>query len=130
MPLFSRGQMLALAGALVAFALASAPAAHADELVTRLGPVGPHEPILATIGSKRIIAFYLPANGRCAVHAVIWEEPSADAARIRISLSPGQIVHIDSVENQSLNLQCGSNADTLAAVGSSEFVAYGTARED
>jgi hypothetical protein len=47
------------------------------------------------------------------------------AARVRISLKPGQIVHIDNAENESLNLQCGDNAATLAVVGTSEFIAAG-----
>lgn len=36
------------------------------------------------------------------------------AARVRISLDPGQIVHIDSAENEGLNLKCGDKATTLA----------------
>ena len=46
----------AAAGAL-ALSVASIPA-RADELAQNLGPVGPNEPILTTVGSKRVIAFY------------------------------------------------------------------------
>ena len=46
----------AAAGAL-ALTVASA-SASADELAQNLGPVGPNEPILTRVGSKRVIAFY------------------------------------------------------------------------
>ncbi len=41
------------------------------------------------------------------------------AARVRISLEPSQIVHIDSAHNESfksLNLQCGKSAEGLTIV--------------
>jgi hypothetical protein len=60
---------LAAAGA-VALSMANIPA-RADEFAQNLGPVGPNEPILTTVGSKRIIAFYELDKGRCAVNAVI-----------------------------------------------------------
>ena len=85
----------------------------ADELAQNLGPVGPQEAILTEVGSERIIAFYEPDNGRCAVHAVVFDKTDAHtgmttAARVRVSLEPSQIVRIDSAHNESvksLNLQ-------------------------
>jgi hypothetical protein len=75
-------------------------------------PVGAHEPILTTFGNKRVIAFYEADNGRCAVNAVVYDKTDADtgmttAGRVRVSLNPRQIVHIDSTDNKSINLQCG-----------------------
>jgi hypothetical protein len=104
------------------------PPTRADELAQNLGPVGPHEPILTTVGRQRVIAFYQPGNAHCAFNAVVWDNtnPNAvSAARVRINLKPGQIVHIDNTENKSLNLQCGSNAKTLSAVDDDELVAFG-----
>ena len=92
---------------------------RADELAQSLGPVGPHHPILTTVGSQRVIAFYEPDNGQCAVNAVLWDHTNphaVSAARVRISLEPSQIVHIDSAHNESLNLQCGKNAETLTII--------------
>jgi len=60
----------AAAGALV-FTAVSVPA-RAEELLTHLGPVGPNEPILTAVGSKRVIAFYEPNSGHCAVNAVVF----------------------------------------------------------
>ena len=98
----------AAAGAL-ALSVACTPA-RADEMTQNLGPVGPHEPILITVGTKRVIAFYVPGNGECYVDAVIWDTYDADAraaVRLRVNLSPGQIALIESAENRSLALKCG-----------------------
>jgi hypothetical protein len=114
---------IAAVGALAALTSLSVPAVADD--VTNLGPVGPHQPILASVGSERVIAFYLPGSNQCAVHAVIWKtnDPEASPARIRISLEPGQIMHIDSVDGDSLNLRCESNAESLALVDTNKAVA-------
>ena len=119
---------LAAVGAISALIAVSLPA-HADELTQNLGPVGPHEPILTTVGNKRVIAFFEPDSGNCAFHAVIWNttDVNADsAARFRADLNPRQMVRIDTAENESLNLQCGDNAESLAIVDT-KFVAAGAA---
>ena len=46
------------------------------------------------------------------------------AARIRVSLDPRQIVHIDSTDNKSINLQCGDRAEMLGLVDNGELVAF------
>ena len=125
----SRFMGFAAAGAL-ALSLASLPA-HSDELAQNLGPVGPNEPILTTVGSKRVIAFYVPGNGHCGINVVVWDRSDAtgdSAARVRVSLSPRQMVHIDSAENKSINLQCGESAETLALVDTSKMIAAGAAQ--
>src|SRR5262245_4906730 len=117
----------AAASAIVALTAVSTPA-RADELIQQLEPVGPHEPILATFGNKRAIAFYEPDNGRCAVSAVIYDKTDADtgmttAARVRVSLNPREVVHIDSADNESvksLNLQCGKDAEMLTSQSPSQ----------
>ncbi|MGB6922317.1 MAG: hypothetical protein WBE08_02510, partial [Methyloceanibacter sp.] len=81
---------LAAGGAIVALTAAN----HiAPEMIQNLGPVGPNEPILTTVGSKQVIAFYVPGSGTCAIQAVVWDRNDADAAsaaRVRVSLNPGQ----------------------------------------
>src|SRR6476469_9824140 len=109
------------------------PPTRADELAQNLGPVGPHEPILTEVGSERVIAFYEPDDGRCAVHAVVFDKTDAytgmtTAARVRVSLNPRETVHIDSADNESvksLNLQCGENAEKLAIIDLDSAVASG-----
>ena len=131
--MLSRIQLLkfAAAGGVVACTLGSP--ALADELVQNLGPVGPHEAILTEVGSQRVIAFYEPDNRRCAVNAVVYNKTDAytgmtTAARVRVSLNPLDMVHIDSTENESLkslNLQCGKNAEKLTIINTDSLVATG-----
>jgi hypothetical protein len=118
-----------IAAAAVLVASVSVCSAGAGDQPEVLGPVGPHEPILTTVGSKRVIAFFLPGGGHCALNAVMWDnsnaDPGASPARVRVSLEPGQIVHIDTVEQKSLNLQCGENAEKLAIIDTDAAVASG-----
>jgi hypothetical protein len=121
----SRVLSWAAVGALVALSAASTPA-RADEMVQNLGPVGPNEPIITTVGSKRVIAFYVPGNGMCQVQVVTWNGDDTDAktaAGFKVNLDPRQATSIDSTENKSLTLQCGDFADTLAAVDPDHQVA-------
>ena len=114
-------------GSLVVLSTLGTPT-RADELGQSLGPVGPHDPILTTVGSQRVIAFYEPGNDHCALHAVVWDNTNphaVSAARVRISLEPGQIVHIDSAANESLNLQCGKNAEALTIIDTDGSVVDG-----
>jgi len=127
----TRNLSLAVAGALIALT-AVGPPARADELTQNLGPVGPHEPILTTVGNKRVIAFYEPDNDHCALNAVVYDKTDADtgtttAARFRVSLNPREVVHIDSTDNESLDLQCGYNAESLAIVDT-KFIAARAAK--
>jgi len=118
---------LATAGAL---ALASIPA-NANELTEHLGPVGPNEPILTTVGSKRVIAFYEADDGHCGVHIVVWDRADVSggsAARVRVALDPRQVVHIETSENKSLNLQCGQSANKLAIVDKNSKFTAGVAQ--
>jgi hypothetical protein len=120
-PLSRNFLKFAAAGALLA--LTAATPALADELTQNLGPVGPHEPMITTVGSKNVIAFYVPGNGDCNVQVVIWNSNDADAATaagMRVSLNPGQTASIDSAENKSLTLKCGDYAEKLSAVDTNE----------
>ena len=114
-------------GVVLAVTTASIPT-RADELVENLGPVGPHDPILTTVGSKRVIAFYEPNSGHCAFRAVVWNttDVNADSASgFQADINPRQMVRIDTAENQSLKLQC-DNAESLSIVDMN-FVAAGAA---
>ena len=132
-------RLIGLATATALFALPMSTLA--DEQVNQLGPAGPNEPILTGVGAKRVIAFYSKDSGNCAVHVVAWDNPAADspmakfgpdpariAVRVRVSLTPGQIAHIDTVDNETINLQCGDKARNIALVDSSKHVAFGTSK--
>ena len=116
---------LAAAGAIVALTATSTPA-RADDMVQNLGPVGPNEPILATFGKKRAVASFTSGSGACALQAVVWNANDIDAtsaSQFRVSLNPGQTTQIDGSANETLTLQCGDFAQTLAVVGNDLQVA-------
>jgi hypothetical protein len=124
---FSRSKFLAAIcalGALAGFSLS----AYADEYATNLGPVGPNEPILANIGGQRVIAFFIPERGSCAVNTIMWKDAGADApytsSRVRLTLRPGEMVRFDDAR-LSMNLLCGADASTLAAVAPAELILTG-----
>jgi hypothetical protein len=110
----------------LSLSLASVEAA-ADDFVQHLGPVGPHEPILTEVGNKRVLAFYEPDGGRCAVHAVVWEKTDVEtgktsASRVRVRLNPRDVVHIDSDNQKTINLQCGDHAESLALTNGGNLI--------
>jgi hypothetical protein len=123
----SRSRFLAAAFVLVAFAGFNV-SAYADEYATNLGPVGPNEPILANIGGQRVIAFYTPERGSCAVNTIMWNDAGPDApyssSRVRVTLRPGQMVRFDDAR-LSMNLLCGADASTLAMVAPAELILTG-----
>jgi hypothetical protein len=126
----SKLSRFAIVGTLVVLGGYSLPA-RADELAQNLGPVGPNEPILTTVGSKRVIAFYEPGGGNCGLNVVVWDrtdDSGNSAARVRVSLNARQMVQIDSADNKSLNLQCGDYADTLKIVDTSKLITAGAAQ--
>lgn len=97
---------------------------RADDTVQNLGPVGPQQPIIATVGDKRVIAFFAPSDGHCNVQAVIWtaDDTSAkSASAIRFQLDPDQTVSIDSSLPEQFALKCGANGDTLSSLSSRQF---------
>ena len=127
-PLRHNSLLKSTVAASLLFLLASAPAT-ADEFVDNLGPVGAYEPILTSLGDKRVVAFYTPGSERCTLQAVVWDqmgpEVAQSAARVRVSLKPGQIVHIDTADDETLNLKCGDDAETLSITDKDERVAFG-----
>jgi hypothetical protein len=118
----------ATAGAL-ALTVASTPSFAGDPPEV-LGPVGPNDPIVKTVGRKTVLAFYEADGSHCVMHVVMWDrgdESGDSAAGFRVTLDPRQVVHIDTVQNKSLGLQCGSAADTLAIVETGKIYTAGAA---
>ena len=127
--MFPLARILSLVAASALLALTAVNiSAHAEELVQNLGPVGPHEPILTTVGNKRILAFFEPGNGYCAIQAVIWNTTDLNedtTSRVRTNLNPGQLMIFDTPDNKTLKLQCGDKAERLAIIENQGFVAAG-----
>jgi hypothetical protein len=101
----------------------------AEELIQNLGPVRASEGLLAAAGTMRVIAFFEPGDGRCAVNAVVWDtlgaDPGESAKRVRVNIEPNQIIYLDSARQESLQIQCGSNAETLKIIDIQSLSATG-----
>jgi hypothetical protein len=116
-------RLLRVAGACLVIA-AVAPA-YAENAVN-LGPVKKFEPILTSIGEKRVVAFYEPEGINCLPYASIWKDVSAEtesAIRVRVSLNPHQRIQVDGPDGKSLTLECGENGSTLAVIDDPALVA-------
>ena len=89
-------------------------------------------PILASVGGKRIIAFFVPERRSCAVTAITWKDAGTDtpntASRVRLTLRPGEMVRFDDVD-LSMNLLCGPDASTLAMVAPPELLTRSAAKD-
>ena len=121
--------------ALIALTLtAAAVPALAEAPTSNLGPVGPREPILVSFGGQRVVAFFAPDRGDCAVSAVTWRDGGASepyaSARVRVTLEPGQTLSLDGAERQSMALLCGARASTLAVVAPAELILTGATGRD
>ena len=120
-------QFLKVAAASANLALTAAnTTASADNTVQNLGPVGPSEPILATFGNKQLVASFAPRDDACAMQAVVWNADDVDAkhvSRFRLHLNSGQRAQIDGSANETITLQCGHSAQTLAIVGINKQIA-------
>ena len=113
---YSRLSTLTAAGALAALLSGGVPAS-AEDNKANLGPVGPREPILATFGDKRVIAYYERDGDMCDVSAVVFDTSAAGggnaSTRVRVSLHPGELFHVDAVGDDEVMLTCGPNAARL-----------------
>ena len=95
-----------------------------------LGPVGPNDPIITAVGRKTVLAFYEVDGTNCGMHIVMWDrgdESGDSAAGFRVTLDPRQVVHIDTAQNKSIGIECGSAADTLAIVETGKVYTAGAA---
>ena len=96
---------------------ATAWPAFADEVTPK--SIGPNQPVMTNVSAKRVITFYVPENGGCAVSAVVWDIDANtgtspySSSRVRMELNPGQSMKLDTSGNESLGLKCGANGKTL-----------------
>lgn len=122
-----KSRILSMAAASVLTALAVADMASADERHrANLGPVGPNEPILATFGDKRMVAYYEPDGDTCSVSAVLFDtSPNGGgeaSTRVRVELHPGEIFNLDAVADRRVMLTCGPNASMLTVLNRGELL--------
>jgi len=107
------GACVAVAG--VGFAVADRTSAKADTFQ-------PTQAMTYVLGSKRAVGYFERANGTCRVTLMIAEEVNTDvaeptsAARLRVSLTPGQGATLGSAEGESIAVTCGAGAETVDVV--------------
>lgn len=71
------------------------------------------------IGSKRAVGYFMTVSGECRVTLMIAEavdpdvSPTVSAARVTMSIRPGQSAAVSSVEAESITLTCGAGAETI-----------------
>jgi hypothetical protein len=70
-------------------------------------------------GTKRMVGYFDSADGKCRLTLMIAEAVDPDvaapssAARVNLSLAPGQATSLDSAEHASIALTCGAGAQTV-----------------
>jgi hypothetical protein len=119
-------RVLPIAAASVLTALTVADMASAeDKNRANLGPVGPNEPILATFGDKRVIAYYEPDGDTCEVSAIVFDmSPNGGgeaSTRVRLDLHQGEILNLDTMGDRRVMLTCGPNASMLTVLNRGEL---------
>lgn len=113
------------AGSLLSVLAVTSVASAGEPAKANLGPVGPNEPILATVGESRLIAYYQPDGGKCSVSAVMFtKSPNGGgykSARVRVALHPGQIFRFDGAKGARAVLTCGPDAKGLTVLNPGEI---------
>jgi hypothetical protein len=119
----SIGLRLAAAASLgMLAATGSVVLATAERGPTRGDSFRPIEAITYDVGSKRVIGYFSSASGKCRVTLMIAEAFDPDisaptsAARVSLSLMPGERTALETAENASLALTCGVAAQTVQAM--------------
>ena len=79
----------------------------------------PIQAIRYVLGSKRLVGYFVAANGECLVTLMIAEDVDPmvsdplPAARLVLSLRPGQTADLDSAESETMRLTCHGEGDTV-----------------
>ena len=105
----------ALAG-IVGLAAAGIGAAHAAER-PGVSDYGPSQAINYSFGSKRAVGYFAVQDGNCALTMFLAEAEDGhiapSAARIHVTVRPGDSAELSSVEGQGLQVKCGEKASAV-----------------
>ena len=103
--------------------IATAGADRTLQAAAEGGPDQIYKPIQAIsyeLGSKRAVGHFARSDGRCELVLMVAEvvDPGTatptSAARLRVTLEPGQAAALDSEEGRTIDLTCGPQAKTLS----------------
>ena len=107
---------------LIGILAAGAGVAVADRTSPKAETFRPIQAMSYELGQKRAVGYFERANGTCRVTLMIAEEVNTDvaeptsAARLRVSLTPGQGATLGSAEGESIAVTCGAGAETVDVV--------------
>lgn len=119
---------VAFAGAALAAAIASGVRAERQPAE---GVYKPDQGIIESFGSKHAVGYFAPKDGACAMTLFLAEtapegESVPSAARVKLTVKPGDRAELGAVEGQSIELVCGTNAATVEVHRGSFKAAYVT----
>jgi hypothetical protein len=107
---------IAAAGLTVAGVMLSGSNAGAA-LVTAAATYKPAQAISHYFGSKHAVGYFQQKDGQCAMTILISEDTdgrtSPSATRLRMNVKPGEKVELQSIETQTLEVSCGTDAATV-----------------
>ncbi len=88
----------------------------------------PAQAITHYFGSKHAVGYFLQSSGTCAMTIFVSEDAdgrtSPSATRMRFSLRPGEKAEFGSVETQTLEVTCGTDAATVEVRNGTFQTAY------
>jgi hypothetical protein len=104
--------ILAAAALVGLAATAIATSAEADQAGAR--SYAATQAINHSFGSKRAVGYFAAQNGACALTMFLAEAEEGhvapSAARVKVTVKPGESAELASVEGQSLEVKCGKDA--------------------
>ena len=112
------------AGAIALCLLTGGTRVQAEDLPRSLGPIEPNKPLITTVGSKKIIAFFVSNNHSCAVQTVVWEkgdENATSATGVRLILKAEDTMNVAGSWG-SLIIKCGKDAATMDVLETRNYV--------
>src|SRR5882724_6174139 len=110
---------VAFSGMLIAGMAAVATVASSATALPGETTYVPMQAISHDLGSKAAIGYFVSESGACQVVMMIGEKADAEtasmssAARLRLTLLPGQRAGVDSEEGRSIDLTCREAANTF-----------------
>jgi hypothetical protein len=97
------------------FAVPGPSVGHADPAAQR--SYGANQGISQTFGSKRAVGYFAAKDGACALTMFLAEAEDGhvapSAARVKLTVRPGETVELGSVEGEAIQVKCGKDASAV-----------------
>jgi hypothetical protein len=113
-----------IAGAIAFCLLTGGIRAQAEDRPRSLGTIEPNKPLITTVQNKKVIAFFVSDNHRCAIQTIVWDkddENANSATGVRLVLDEEDSMNVAGSWG-SLILKCGKDAVTMDVIETREYV--------